>query len=55
MHSLVRVTMIGQQEQPPEGDLCDDERLGQREGVGNQGASASSPAIGREPLKRGRE
>jgi hypothetical protein len=44
MRPFVRVAMVGQ-EQQPDGDLRHDQRLGQREGVRYQRASAPSPAI----------
>jgi len=45
MHPLVGAAMIGQ-EQEPDDDLCDDQRLGQSETVRNQHAAAGpSPAI----------
>jgi hypothetical protein len=55
MHPIVRVAMVGQQQQP-DGDLRHDQRLGQREAVRYQGASAAaSPAIRHERRHRGEQ
>ena len=46
--------MVGQQQQS-DGDLCHDQRLGQRERVCDQRASAPSPAIRHEREHGGKQ